>query len=86
MPPLRPLAARTAVPLALTPVQPNNPAAKQTRHRHTDEEWEQQKPTIFRLFTEGATREDVVKILGDSPYNFKTWYHLSDHPICLLWC
>lgn len=66
----RPLIPKGTVPVAGTPEKPNSRTSKQFRHLHTDENWEEQKQTIYRLYIEaGETAEDVITILGT--YGFK---------------
>lgn len=66
----RPLIPKGTIPIAGTPGQLNRRTLKQFRHLHTDEDWEEQKQTIYRLYIEaGETAEDVIAILGT--YGFK---------------
>lgn len=67
----RPIVARPAIPLDRILAAPNTRVAKQQRHRHTEKEWEDKKPTITQLYiNEGKSAEAVIEILQ---HDFTIW-------------
>ncbi|KAI3319225.1 hypothetical protein HD806DRAFT_296545 [Xylariaceae sp. AK1471] len=71
--PLRPLVAReptTITKISIVPQQSKNARiSKQTRHRHTAEEWDKLKSTIVRLYIqENSKIEDVIKALASDGF------------------